>query len=127
MILASQRFYRAGTLVSVLAAAAAVCSAQSSGVKVWEESMNIPTYAAGPAEPSPMFYFGRQSQGAQAPIYPYPANDVLTGQKVDRKYQVVYLENEYLRIGILPEIGGKLFEGLDKTNNYNFIYRQHVI
>jgi tetratricopeptide (TPR) repeat protein len=74
-----------------------------------------------------MFYFGRQSQGAQAPVYPYPMFDVLTGNKVDRTYKIVYLENEYLRIGILPEIGGRIFEGLDKTNNYNFIYRQHVI
>ena len=74
-----------------------------------------------------MFYFGRQSQGAQAPVYPYPMFDVLTQKKVDRTYKEVYLENEYLRIGILPELGGRIFEGLDKTNNYNFIYRQHVI
>jgi tetratricopeptide (TPR) repeat protein len=111
----------------VFLAAAAICAAQNSTVKVWEESTTIPTYAAGPAEPSPMFYFGRQSQGAQAPVYPYPMFDVLTQKKVDRTYKEVYLENEYLRIGILPEIGGRIFEGLDKTNNYNFIYRQHVI
>ena len=46
---------------------------------------------------------------------------------MDHTYKEVYLENEYLRIGILPELGGRIFEGLDKTNNYNFIYRQHVI
>ena len=40
---------------------------------------------------------------------------------------MVYLENEYVRIGVLPEIGGRIFEGIDKTNNYNFFYRQHVI
>ena len=33
----------------------------------------------------------------------------------------------YRRIGILPEIGGRLFEAVDKTNNYHFFYRQHVI
>ena len=44
-----------------------------------------------------------------------------------RPTPLVYLENEYIRIGILPEIGGRIFEGVDKTNNYNFIYRQHVI
>ena len=75
-----------------------------------------------------MFYFGRQSQGAQAPVYPYPMyGRAHRGKKVDRTYKEVYLENEYLRIGILPELGGRIFEGLDKTNNYNFIYRQHVI
>ncbi len=53
--------------------------------------------------------------------------DTLTGKKVDKTYTAVYLENEYIRIGVLPEIGGRIFEGVDKTNNYNFIYRQHVI
>ena len=96
-------------------------------VKVWETTMVIPTYLAGDPEPNPMFYFGRQSQGAQAPVYPYPMYDTLTGKKADKTYKIVYLENEYLRIGILPEIGGRIFEGVDKTNNYNFIYRQHVI
>src|ERR1035441_4728775 len=96
-------------------------------VKVWETTIAIPTYLAGDPEPNPMFYFGRASQGAQAPVYPYPMYDVLTGKKADKTYKIVYLENEYLRIGVLPEIGGRIFEGVDKTNGYNFIYRQHVI
>jgi tetratricopeptide (TPR) repeat protein len=97
------------------------------GVTVTEKDINIPTYLVGDPEPNPMFYFGRQSQGAQAPFYPYPMVDSLTGRKADKIYKIVYLENEYLRIGILPEIGGRIFEGVDKTNGYNFIYRQHVI
>ena len=40
---------------------------------------------------------------------------------------MVYLENEYIKIGILPELGGKIFEAIDKTNGYDFIYHQHVI
>ena len=74
-----------------------------------------------------MFFFGRESQGAQGPVYPYPMYDTLTGKKVDKTYTMVYLENEYIRIGMLPEVGGRIFEGVDKTNGYNFIYRQHVI
>ena len=74
-----------------------------------------------------MFYFGRQSQGAEGRIYPYPLYDTLTGKKVDKTYKLVYLENEYVKIGILPEIGGRLFEAVDKTNGYHFFYRQHVI
>ena len=109
-------------VVSVPLTAAAV-----PGVQLRETTIVIPTYLAGDPEPNPMFYFGRSSQGAQAPFYPYPMYDILTGKKADKTYKIVYLENEYLRIGILPEIGGRLFEGVDKTNNYNFIYRQHVI
>jgi tetratricopeptide (TPR) repeat protein len=102
-------------------------AAGTSSVRLWEEDTIIPTYLAGPPEPNPIFHFGRNSQGAQGRVYPYPLYDILTHRKVDKSYKIVYLENEYIRIGILPEIGGRLFEGIDKTNNHNFIYRQHVI
>jgi tetratricopeptide (TPR) repeat protein len=110
-----------------LLTATAALAADTSGVKVRETKVVIPTYLAGDPEPNPMFFFGRQSQGAQGPVYPYPMYDTLTGKKVDKTYTMVYLENEYIRIGVLPEVGGRIFEGVDKTNNYNFIYRQHVI
>lgn len=102
-------------------------AAGAPAVRVWQEKITIPTYLAGDPDPNPMFFFGRASQGAQGPVYPYPMYDMLTGKKVEKTYTAVYLENEYLRIGVLPEIGGRIFEGVDKTNNYNFIYRQHVI
>ncbi len=111
----------------VLCAAVLCAAGAPAGVTVTEKVISIPTYAVGDPEPNPMFYFGRQSQGAQAPIYPYPMLDSLSGVKADKNYKIVYLENEYVRIGILPEIGGRIFEGVDKTNGYNFIYRQHVI
>ena len=38
-----------------------------------------------------------------------------------------YIENEYLRLMVLPEIGGRIHVGLDKTNGYDFFYRQNVI
>jgi len=87
----------------------------------------IPTYLMDAPDPNPMFYFGRQSQGAQGNIYPYPLYDNLTNIKGDKTYHIVYLENEYVKIGILPEIGGRLLSALDKTNGYDFIYHQHVI
>ena len=113
--------------IAFLAVSIPLAAAGVPAVKAWETTIVIPTYLAGDPEPNPMFYFGRASQGAQAPVYPYPMYDVLTGKKADKTYKIVYLENEYLKIGILPEIGGRLFEGIDKTNGYNFIYRQHVI
>jgi len=117
-----------GRLLLLLpACVAALAATGDSTVRVWEDQITIPTYLAGPPEPNPLFFFGRESQGAQGPVYPYPLYDTLTGKKVDKTYTAVYLENEYLRIGVLPEIGGRIFEGVDKTNSYNFIYRQHVI
>ncbi len=122
------RFRFPGFLLLLLALpAASPAQKAASAVRVWEQQIVIPTYAVGAPELNPMFYFGRQSQGAQAPVYPYPMYDSLTGRKADKAYRIIYLENEYLKIGILPELGGRIFEGIDKTNGYNFIYRQHVI
>jgi len=106
---------------------ALIAGAGGSSVKVTERQEVIPTYLAGEPEPNPMFYFGRNSQGAEGRVYPYPLYDKLTGVRSNKVYRVVCLENEYVRIGILPEIGGRLFEAVDKSNGYDFIYRQHVI
>ncbi len=121
------RIFQTAWLAVLASAAPLLYAADASPVRVWEENTVIPTYLAGEPEPNPIFNLGRNSQGAQGVVYPYPLYDSLTHQKVDRTYKMVYLENEYIRIGILPEIGGRLFEGVDKTNGYNFIYRQHVI
>jgi tetratricopeptide (TPR) repeat protein len=114
-------------VMGLLFTAEASFATDASVVKVWEAKIVIPTYLAGDPEPNPMFFFGRESQGSQGPVYPYPMYDSLTEKKVNKTYTIVYLENEYIRIGVLPEIGGRIFEGVDKTDNYNFIYRQHVI
>ena len=98
-----------------------------SPVTVHEVDENIPTYLSGPPEPNPMFFFGRGTQGAEQRIYPYPLYDNLTNKKGDKTYHLIYLENEYVKISVLPELGGRLFSAVDKTNNYNFIYPQHVI
>jgi tetratricopeptide (TPR) repeat protein len=102
-------------------------SAATAPVTVTEQQVVIPTYLIGDPDPNPQFYFGGNSQGAEHRIYPYPMYDNLTTQKVDKSYKMVYLENEFIKVGILPEIGGKIFEAIDKTNGYNFFYRQHVI
>ncbi len=99
----------------------------AASVRVREDRITIPTYLAGEPEPNPMFYFGRNSQGAEGRVYPYPLYDSLTDIKSNVTYKIVWLENEYVRIGVLPEIGGRLFEAVDKGNGYNWVYRQHVI
>jgi tetratricopeptide (TPR) repeat protein len=111
----------------LMAVAFLPAAASAAGVSVSDETIVLPTYLAGEPEPDPMFYFGRVSQGAQGRVYPYPLYDSLTAVRTNKSYRIVYLENEYVRIGVLPEIGGRLFEGVDKSNGYDFIYRQHVI
>ena len=115
-------FVLLGLVASVLLSGIAIAE-----VKVWEEQMTLPTYEVQPGDPNPRFYEGRTYQGAQGPVYPYPMLDGLSDEKVDKDWTALYLENDYLRICVLPEIGGRLFEALDKTNNHDFFYRQHVI
>ncbi len=58
---------------------------------------------------------------------PCPSSIALPRRHDDRVWQALHIENEFLRVMILPEIGGRIHAGLDKTNGYDFFYRQNVI
>jgi tetratricopeptide (TPR) repeat protein len=96
-------------------------------VKIWEEILTLPTYEPKAPDKNPMFYVPDAYQGAQRVIYPYPLMDNLSSEKSERDYKAIYLENEYIKLCLLPGIGGRLFYATDKTNNYEIFYRQHVI
>lgn len=98
-----------------------------SRVKVYEGKEVIPTYKRGPDESSPVFYTGRGVQGAAGHIYPYPAQTSLGDTLVNVTYDMVYLENEYLKVTMLPAFGGKLFSAIDKTNGHELFHRNSVI
>lgn len=92
------------------------------------EQMVIPTYPVQEAETLPMFTENRNHQGTTG--RPYPALPVLTASydgRRDQTYEVVRLENDYLRLILIPALGGRIFEAYDKVNHYDFLYRQHVI
>jgi len=100
---------------------------ESEPVRCWEQQVVIPTYPVQDADPNPMFLEKRVYQGSSGKVYPNPFTDRVALEKVNASYRVVMLENEYVQLMILPEIGGRIFAGLDKTNNYDFFYRQHVV
>ncbi len=100
---------------------------QAQAARAWEEPLVIPTYLVEPPEPNPIFFGGRAYQGAKGPVYPYPFLDRLTDKRVDKTYKAVYLENSCVKLCVLPEIGGRLFSAVDKSDGADFIYRQHVI
>jgi tetratricopeptide (TPR) repeat protein len=99
----------------------------SSAVKIWEAPLVIPTYQIGPPDRNPMFYTRESYQGAEKRIYPYALQDDLLHVRQDKTYKALYLENEYVKLCVLPELGGRLFSAVDKTNGYDFFYHQHVI
>lgn len=88
----------------------------------------IPTYPEPAAEEMPMFAENRVHQRTSG--RPYPNKVVMQvdrTHKEDKEYTLVTLENEYVKIEILPEIGGRIYSALDKTTGYNYFYKQHVI
>ena len=96
-------------------------------VLVREDSMVIPTYLVNPPNDMPRFYEGGSHQGVQRRVYPYPMNDGLTDVKEDRAYHYLKLENEYVDLGIMPEMGGRIYYAVDKTNDYVWFYRNGVV
>jgi tetratricopeptide (TPR) repeat protein len=98
-----------------------------SPVHCWEQQIVLPTYLPQQPDPNPMFLEKRVYQGSRGKVYPNPFTDRVALEKVDASYRAIYLENEFIQLMILPEIGGRIHAGLDKTNQYDFFYRQNVI
>ncbi|MDY6378427.1 MAG: DUF5107 domain-containing protein [Bacteroidales bacterium] len=96
-------------------------------VRAWEEPLEIPSYKINPPESAPIFERDWSYQRARRSVYPYVLNDNMTQDKEMKTYKAVYLENEYVKLCVLPEIGGRLFYAVDKTNGYDIFYHQHVI
>ena len=93
----------------------------------WSEQVIIPTYPTGQANKNPMFLEKRVYQGSSGAVYPHPVVDRVSDEKEDKTYTAVYLDNRYLKIMLLPEIGGRVQMALDKTNDYHFVYHNRVI
>lgn len=98
-----------------------------SSVRVWMEKTQIPTYPVGKPDKNPMFLEKRVYQGSSGKVYPHTVIDTVSDQKEMCEYTALYLENEYLLIMVLPEIGGRVQRALDKTNGYDFVYYNRVI
>ncbi len=94
---------------------------------MWEEKIIIPTYKLGPAEQNPAFPGTIANLQSEKKIYPYPLKDKLSFEKKDAEYTACWLENEFIKVLVTPEIGGKLYGAKDKTNNHNFFYWQPTV
>ncbi len=96
-------------------------------VKMHEEEWTIPTYPVAPPDKNPMFFKGESYQGASRYIYPYAMNDVISNEETNKQWKTLILENEYIKLCVIPDIGGKLYYGTDKTDGYNFIYKNDAV
>ena len=95
---------------------------QADTVKAYRSRIELPTYSWEPAVPHPYF------RGTdKVNIYPYPMMDNLSRAKTNRPWRTVVLENDYLRVTFLPDLGGKIFEVIDKTTAQPVFYVNHVV
>ena len=120
-----QRLRSAILLIALCGAAAFAQEQPRTAARVWEAPLALPTYELGPPDPNPPLFDRGRTRGR--PSYPYPLLDSLTDKRADKTYRAVFLENEYLRVTVLPELGGKLYAIYDKTAGRDTLYTNHVV
>jgi tetratricopeptide (TPR) repeat protein len=102
-------------VMALLSGFAVPASAQ---VRVWQGTLSLPTYEEGPPDPNPPF-----DQFATTRFnYPYTLRTNLTARHTDHQWRAIFLENEYLKCSILPDLGGHLYTCVDKINNRPMFY-----
>jgi tetratricopeptide (TPR) repeat protein len=87
-------------------------------VKVWQGVMPLPTHQEGTPNPNPPFdvFESRRFN------YPYTLRDTLSGTVKTEQWRALFLENEYLRCSVLPDVGGHLYNCVDKINGADMFY-----
>lgn len=60
-------------------------------------------------------------------IYPYFRYDGFTNNKIRKKWNMVILENDYIKVFVCPEIGGKIWGAIEKSTSREFLYFNHVV
>ena len=96
-------------------------------VTAWYEKVMIPTYGIGLPEKNPIFLEKRVYQGSSGVVYPHPVIEKIEDEKFDKEYQAVFIENEFIKIMILPELGGRIHRAFDKIRRRDFVYHNQVI
>jgi len=104
--------------VMLLAVMLAICEPSSAQVKVWQGTLTLPTYEEGKPDANPPFDTYSTTQFS----YPYTLRRNLTGKKQDHTWRAIFLENEYLKCSVLPDIGGHLYTCVDKISGQPMFY-----
>jgi len=92
-------------------------------VRVWEGTLTLPTYDEGMPDPNPPFDQFTNNKFN----YPYVLRENLTSRRVNHDWRAIYLENEYLKCSVLPDIGGHLYTCIDKISGQSMFYANSSI
>jgi tetratricopeptide (TPR) repeat protein len=87
-------------------------------VRVWEGTLTLPTYEEGMPDPNPPFDQFTNNKFN----YPYVLRENLTSRRDNHDWRAIYLENEYLKCSVLPDIGGHLYTCIDKISGQSMFY-----
>ena len=96
-------------------------------VRCWEEDILLPTYETGEFEKNPIFLEKRVYQGSSGVVYPYPVIEKIADQPTQKSWHVVFIENQYIKVMIMPELGGRIQMAFDKVKQRHFVYFNQVI
>src|ERR1700722_2382634 len=87
-------------------------------VRVWQGTLTLPTYEEAAPDPNPPF-----DQYANDRFnYPYTLRTNLTNQRTDHAWRALFLENEYLKCSVLPDLGGHVYTCTDKISGQPMFY-----
>jgi hypothetical protein len=102
-------------------------SGASSGAATAVEAKQVfKTYPYGDPDPVPIF--ARSTMwGNGARLYPYTFFNKFSATGADQSWTVVRLENPYVSVSVLPQVGGKVWGATDKTTGRDFLYTNHVM
>lgn len=98
-----------------------------SACKVYTKQVKFKTYLTGKQDKHPIFLENRVYQGSSGAVYPYGVTDTLLDKFEDKLYNAIILENDYLEVMILPELGGRVHRAYDKVNKRDFVYFNQVV
>ena len=113
------------TIIIVISMSAMSCR-QGQRATINEKAEIIKTYPF--SEPDPIPILTRSSLwGRGARLYPYYFFDKFSKAGFDKEWKVVRLENPYISLSILPQVGGKIWGAMEKSTNKEFIYTNHVL
>src|SRR5437868_6083095 len=115
MLLREAKPMRSTVLFLFLAVNAVTVQAQA---RVWEGVLNLPAYEEGLPDPNPpfdQFAIGRFN-------YPYTMRKEITNQRTEHRWRAIYLENEYLKCSVLPDLGGHIYTCIDKLSGQPMFY-----
>ncbi|MCU1582385.1 MAG: Tetratricopeptide repeat protein [Microbacteriaceae bacterium] len=96
-------------------------------VAAWSEPVELRTYEPGTPERLPAFLETRVYQGSSGRVYPLPFIESISHEPTLRAWQAIHLENEFVRLVILPELGGRVHIAIDKVTGFDFFYRNNLI